>query len=110
MSAMKYKAYLLIDSGIRECAATINEFDFYIGNDGAGVHISSALNKSTVSIMAAADPVKFGPWSEKSLVFYDKVDCFPCYNEYCKKDSVECIENVRWEDVFNKIKEKFFNL
>ena len=89
---------------IKQSAAVIEKSALLIANDGGMVHLASAMNVPTAAIFGPQDPERFGPWSEKSVVFHKKVDCFPCSQKKCKRRDNPCVNRIETEEVFSGIK------
>lgn len=70
---------ILIDSSL--CLVT---------NDSGPLHIASALNKPVIAFYGPESPVRYGPLSNKQLVFYLELECSPCMSISNSK-TVNCI-------------------
>jgi heptosyltransferase I len=79
-------------------------------NDGGPLHMAVAVGTRSISIHGPVDSRVYGPYplSDKHLVIEDtSLSCRPCYNKFKLPDckSMECINNIRVDMVFEKIKE-----
>ena len=89
---------------IKQLAALIEKAVLVIANDGGIGHIASALNVPVIALFGPQDPGKFGPWSDNSIVFHKKVDCFPCSQKKCKLKNDPCIHRIETDEVFSGVK------
>ena len=68
----------------------INSSLCLITNDSGPLHIASALNKPVIAFFGPESPVRYGPLSDKKLVFYRALECSPCMSISNSK-TVNCI-------------------
>ncbi len=61
-----------------------------ITNDSGPLHIASALNKPVIAFYGPESPIRYGPLSDKQLVFYRAIECSPCMSISNSK-TVNCI-------------------
>lgn len=68
----------------------INSSVCLITNDSGPLHIASSLNKPVIAFYGPESPVRYGPLSDKQLVFYRAIECSPCMSISNSK-TVNCI-------------------
>ena len=94
---------------IHQSGALIKECDLLITNDSGPMHISSAVGTPTVSIFSAVDiPFLWYPAGDNHKIFYNKVDCSPCFQKEC--DNHICMENISIESVYKAVKEQLYTM
>lgn len=88
---------------INQLGALIKECDLLITNDSGPMHIAAAVETPTVSIFSAVDiPYLWYPAGDDHKVFYNKVDCSPCFQKTC--DNHICMEGISVESVYEAVK------
>lgn len=95
---------------LSEMISLINLADIFVSNSTGPIHISGALNKYTIGFypkILACSAKRWGPYTEKSLVFSPEIDCEKCNREQCTK--TDCMSSINVMKVFVEI-EKIYNL
>ncbi len=69
-----------------------------ICNDSGVLHIASYMNKPVVAIFGPTDYIKYGPWSDNSMVVRKSLLCAPCGRAACR-NQMECLKVIRPFDV-----------
>ena len=95
---------------LSEMISLINLADIFVSNSTGPIHISGALNKYTIGFypkILACSAKRWGPYTEKSLVFSPEIDCEKCNREQCTKN--DCMSSINVMKVFAEI-EKIYNL
>ena len=90
-----------------ELIALINKADIFISNSTGPVHIASALGKNTIGFypnLLQCSSRRWGPYSDKSVVFTPKSQCSDCEREQCNKR--ECMNSIDMKEVYTVILEK----
>ena len=97
-------------NNLKETCALISHCDLIISGDSGPVHIASAYNKKTISILGSTSPDKIKPYGKNGYCVEPKTNCRYCWKKKCKflkKDGyAPCIESIEAEDVLNLIEEK----
>lgn len=104
---------VLNNSVISLCAkTTLGEFaalcsicDLVICNDGGCLHIAVASGARTLSLFGPVDEKVYGPYPMVGhKVARSSVKCRPCYKgfKYSRCEHLECLSNVKWEDVYQE--------
>lgn len=95
---------------LSEMISLINLSEIFISNSTGPIHIAAALNKHTIGFypkILACSANRWGPYSEKAIVFTPKTDCENCDREQCS--NIDCMSSINVSNVFVEI-EKIYNL
>ena len=99
-----------ISESLDTLSALIKKTRLTICTDSAISHISSALDVPTIAIFGPTDPARTRPYSSKAVVIRKELPCSPCYGIKniggrikCKFDRRKCLEEIKPEDVLEKI-------
>jgi len=96
-------------TSVSELTALISSSYCLITNDSGPLHIASAMNIPVIAFFGPETPVRYGPLSNKSLVFYKDLECSPCMSisnsktVNCIYDSPKCMEQFDMNEVISKI-------
>tara|TARA_B100000315_G_scaffold158829_1_gene147402 strand:- start:6813 stop:7973 length:1161 start_codon:yes stop_codon:yes gene_type:complete len=94
---------------IHQTAALIKQCHLLITNDSGPMHIAAAVRTPTVSIFSAVDiPFLWYPTGNNHKIFYNKVECSPCFQKEC--DNHICMEGISVENVYKAVKEQLYNM
>lgn len=88
-----------------ELIALISKSEMLIGNSSGPIHLGAALNKFVIGFypkVVTCSPERWGPYTNKKVVFTPKLDCSNCNKEQCKK--LNCMDSIEIKDVFENIK------
>lgn len=73
--------------------------------DTSILHLGSYLNVPIVALFGPTSHFQFGPWSDKSLVLFNKeIKCRPCELSTCKFN-YECMRGINPQDVVKAVLE-----
>ena len=89
---------------LAELKALINYSDIFIANSTGPLHIAAALGKYVIGFypkIAQCSPKRWGPYSEKSIVFTPNLQCSECTREQC--EHLDCMNTIRVSEVFAEI-------
>ncbi len=95
---------------LSELVCLINYCDVFVSNSTGPIHISAALNKYTIGFypkMLACSAKRWGPYTEKSIVFTPEKECSDCDREQCAGN--DCMSSIDVVKVFVEI-EKIYML
>jgi len=100
-------------SSVENLIEEIKSCAIFIGNDSGPIYIASFLGKPTISIYGPTNPEYSRPVSEHHKVIVHNIKCSPEKNkQYCFTyagilgcPSFECMNLLKYEDVFAEIKE-----
>jgi len=87
-----------------ELTAFINKADIFISNSTGPLHIAAALGKNVFGFypkIKACLPDRWGPYSNKSVVFMPEIECSDCNREQCKK--LDCMNSIDVDKVISAI-------
>jgi len=95
---------LIGDLSINELAALIKKSKLVIGCDSGPLHLTSALNKTSIVLFGPTDEERWSPYQNSDVI---KKDCPP---EYCNPNFNKNIEHptmrlIEVKDLINKVKE-----
>ncbi len=76
-----------------ELASVLQGAALILTNDSGPMHLAAALRTPVVAFFGPETPERYGPLSEKSLVFYRGLWCSPCMSIENAK-TVNCINNL----------------
>lgn len=97
---------------IAESKALFAKSDLVISGDSGPVHIASAFNVKTLSLLGSTDPKNIKPYGENGHYVSADYDCLYCWKKKCPylkegEKYTPCMEKLTAEKVFEKIKEIF---
>jgi len=87
-----------------ELAALFQMSDLAIVNDSAPLHLASYLDVPVVAIFGPTDPVRYGPWSQRSRTVSRKEECPACRAPQNRQEHT-CMKNVTAQDVLKAVEE-----
>ncbi|MDP2365467.1 MAG: glycosyltransferase family 9 protein [Ignavibacteria bacterium] len=88
-----------------ELTALISKSVIFISNSTGPIHIAAALGKYTVGFypkIVSCSKERWGPYTNKKLVFEPQINCKNCTTEQCKK--LNCMDSIDISKVYNDIK------
>lgn len=91
---------------LEQLMALISQSDLLIANSTGPIHIAAALGKSTIGFypkIASCSPTRWGPYSNKSVIFQPSLDCSNCNREQCEK--INCMSSICIDDVYLSFKD-----
>ncbi len=86
--------------------ALINKCDIFVANSTGPIHIAAALGKHTIGFypkILACSQQRWGPFTEKRVVFLPRIECTNCTREQCER--LDCMSSINVEEVFESISE-----
>jgi heptosyltransferase-3 len=90
-----------------ELISLINKADIFISNSTGPLHIAAALGKNTIGFypnLLQCSAKRWGPYTDKSVVFMPQNECFDCKKEQCYK--AECMNSIDMQNVYSVILDK----
>jgi lipopolysaccharide heptosyltransferase II len=96
-------------TNLRELISLIASSQCLITNDSGPLHIASAVNTPVIAFFGPESPQRYGPLSDKKLVFYQNLVCSPCMSVSnsktvnCIFDSPKCMEQFELNEVIKRI-------
>ena len=88
-----------------ELIALISFADVLIANSTGPIHIAAALGKFVIGFypkIAACSPKRWGPYTNKKIIFSPAIDCDNCTREQCEK--LNCMDSINISEVFDSVK------
>ncbi len=88
-----------------ELTALISKSVMFISNSTGPIHIAAALGKYTVGFypkIISCSKERWGPYTNKKLVYEPQIDCKNCTREQCEK--LNCMDSIDISKVYNDMK------
>ncbi|HEX9252530.1 MAG TPA: glycosyltransferase family 9 protein [Ignavibacteriaceae bacterium] len=88
-----------------ELTALISKSAMFISNSTGPIHIAAALGKYTVGFypkIVSCSQERWGPYTNKKLVYEPQLDCKNCTREQCEK--LNCMDSIDISKVYSDIK------
>lgn len=85
--------------------AVINKSDLLIANSTGPIHIAAALGKNVIGFypkIAACSPNRWGPFTNKKVVFSPAIGCNNCTRKQCEE--LNCMNTININEVFEAVK------
>ena len=90
---------------LRELIALIDRSSILIANSTGPIHIASALGKHVIGFypkITACSPKRWGPYTEKKIVYQPSIECSNCTTKQCKE--LDCMSSINVEEVAVSVK------
>ncbi len=98
---------LIIDAGcknsIKDFAALINLTNLFFTSDSLGMHISVALDITTIVLVGPTSPWELMVFDNGEIIYNEDMECIACYKSTCDL-KVNCMNTLSPEYVYDKIK------
>ena len=94
-----------------ELTALISKSAMFISNSTGPIHIAAALGKYTVGFypkIVSCSQERWGPYTNKKLVYEPQIDCKNCTREQCEK--LNCMDSIDITKVYTDIKNVLIKL
>ncbi len=94
-----------------ELTALISRSAMFISNSTGPIHIAAALGKYTVGFypkIVSCSQERWGPYTNKKLVYEPQIDCKNCTREQCEK--LNCMDSIDISKVYSDIKNVLIKL
>ncbi len=91
-------------TSLRELIAMISECDVFLSNDSGPMHIAYAVGTPLVALFGSTSPDLTGPVGESNVVIHPDIPCSPCFERTCKNNDMQCMYDIRSDDVYLAIK------
>jgi len=94
-----------------ELTALISKSSIFISNSTGPIHIAAALGKYTVGFypkIVSCSKERWGPYTNKKLVYEPQIDCKNCTREQCEK--LNCMDSIDITKVYTDIKNVLIKL
>ncbi|MBN1663364.1 MAG: glycosyltransferase family 9 protein [Deltaproteobacteria bacterium] len=93
-------------TSLRDLACLYRGARFLITTDSGPMHLAAAVGTPVCAIFGPTDPARTGPFGKGHLVTRKDLPCMPCFRKSCR--DMTCMKELRVEDVFGRIKGRFF--
>ncbi|RJP65858.1 MAG: lipopolysaccharide heptosyltransferase family protein [Ignavibacteriales bacterium] len=90
---------------LNELIALISKCNLLIANSTGPIHIAAALGKNVIGFypkVKVCSPLRWGPYTEKSVVFQPEINCNDCTVSQCEK--LNCMDSINIKKVFDTVK------
>lgn len=98
---------LAVDAGclnsVSEFASLVNLCNVFFTPDSLGMHISTALGKTTIVVVGPTSPWELEVYGNGEIIFNEDLECLACYDAVCRFDK-ECMRSLTPELIFSRIK------
>jgi heptosyltransferase III len=91
---------------LSELIALIGRCELMIANSTGPIHIAAALGKHVIGFypkIASCAPKRWGPYSEKKIIFSPTIGCNNCTRKQCEK--LHCMESIQVSEVVEAVKQ-----
>ncbi len=90
---------------LRDLIALIDYSSIVVANSTGPIHIAAALGKYVIGFyprIISCSPKRWGPYTEKKIVFQPLIDCSNCTPKQCKQ--LDCMSSINIEEVAASVK------
>jgi len=77
-----------------------------VSNDSGLMHIAAAAGAHVHGIYGSSSPKFTPPLTKSRDIHYIGLDCSPCFERECPLGHLNCLKNLKPDDIFDKIIEK----
>ncbi len=91
---------------LKELIALINKTDILIANSTGPIHIAGALGKFVIGfypLIPALSPKRWGPYTEKKVIFTPKIKCENCTRKKCEQ--LNCMNTIEVPEIVSAVKQ-----
>jgi lipopolysaccharide heptosyltransferase II len=93
---------------LRELMALLSRCDLLVCNNSGPLHIASALEVPTVSMIGPTVTPLWLPYVEHDMVIHKKLPCSPCNRAVCEDHT--CMETIMVDEVFEAVQSQIARL
>jgi len=90
---------------LSELIALLNITDLLLANSTGPIHIAAALGKYVIGFypkIVACSPKRWGPYTDKKVIFSPSIDCKDCNPKQCEK--FNCMDSISPDEVIDSVK------
>lgn len=88
---------------IGELIALMTHAKLFLGNDGGPMHMAACMGVPTIGLFGHETPLRYAPFSDKSIALYSKYHCSPCNKAYLSQwpdcDDPKCVNAITVKEV-----------
>lgn len=99
---MEEKALLAPPTSIIQLAALLKKCFLLVSGDTGPLHLAATLSLPVVALYGPSDPERNGPYTEKKVVIWKKLNCSPCWRKECREPI--CLQSITVDEVFSAVK------
>jgi lipopolysaccharide heptosyltransferase II len=99
LNLMQERALKITGLSLDKLAGLISLMHLFIGNNAGPLHIATALNIPTVSVMGPTDPILWQPSGRRNVVLRKNLACSPCNKLRACRDH-NCMKSITIEEMF----------
>ena len=92
------------NNSIGQFSALVNLVSIFLTSDSLGMHISTALSKTTITIVGPTSPWELQAYNNGEIIYNKNLDCISCYLSKCDLE-VNCMNSITVKNVFGKIRD-----
>jgi len=93
-------------TGLRELAFLYKKAAIVVCTDSGPMHLAAAVGTPVVALFGPTAPWRTGPYGDVHRVLRVDRDCSPCFQKTC--DTVDCMAELKVEDVFQIVSEQLY--
>ncbi|PID39121.1 MAG: lipopolysaccharide heptosyltransferase II [Proteobacteria bacterium] len=91
-------------TSLGEAMALIDRCQAFVTNDSGLMHVAAALDTPVVAIFGSTNSTTTSPWSRRSRIVREPVDCSPCMQPVCPLGHMDCMRRVGVDMVFDAVR------
>ena len=99
-----------VNKPVRNLLALIQSCHLLLCNNSGPLHLATALETPTVSLMGPTQPERWWPQGEGHTVLRKNLSCMPCNEGVCERKTVECLKLITVDEVFEAVKNQLAKL
>lgn len=84
-------------------ANTIAGCTIFVGTDSGPLHLAALLGIPAVGLFGPAPPVLTAPRMGRGVALYHGLECSPCRQITCVRQSDPCMNSIRVDEVMNAV-------
>jgi 3-deoxy-D-manno-octulosonic-acid transferase/heptosyltransferase-1 len=93
-------------TNLRELAFLYKHAAVVVSTDSGPMHLAAAVGTPVVALFGPTAPWRTGPYGDVHRVLRVDRDCSPCFQKTC--DTVDCMAEIKVEDVFQIVSEQLY--
>jgi heptosyltransferase-2 len=74
-----------------------------VTNDSGLMHVAAAVGSNIVAIYGSTTPAYTPPLTTKAHIFYENLDCSPCFKRQCPLGHTLCLKNIDVDRVMDTV-------
>jgi len=98
-SSIKDVTNLCGKTNIGDAVDLINHSEYCVSNDSGLMHLAAATKTKLIGIYGSTSPSYTPPLSINKNIFYENLECSPCFKKTCRFNHYNCLNKIQEEDV-----------